>query len=160
MMVPSRSTKTAGDSASGIFAVLSETGHKFVACHSRCSKFAYDDCASMVGNFRRFNRSRSADESKGKERNGGVAGTGNIENLPCFGWNVMRRLIPLKKHHPVFAERDEEIFCLPFFEKRFTGETEIVVFRRGFVWFAPSNARGEEGFSAVWFDHSDTAPVH
>src|SRR6202035_4088586 len=156
MMVPSRSRKTAGNRASVIFAVLSEAGDKFVACHSRCSKFAYDDRASVVGNFRRFDRSRSADESKSKERNSGVASAGNIENLPCFGWDVMRRFVLLKKHHPVFAEGDEEIFCVPFFKKRFTGEPEIGVFSRSFVCLAPSNARGKEGLSAVWFDSSDT----
>ena len=159
MMVPSRSRKTAGDSASVMFAVLSETGDKFVACHGRCSKFADDDCAGVVGNFRRFNRSRSADERKSKERDGGVAGAGNIENLPRFGRDVVRRLVLLKKHHAVFAERDEEIFCVPFLKQRFTGAPKIDIFRRSFVWIAPSNASGEEGFSAIWFDSSHAAPI-
>src|SRR5260370_39758184 len=111
MMVPSRSTKTAVDSALVIFAVLSETGDKLIACHGRCSKFADHNCASVVGNFRRFNRGRSADESKGKERNGSVPGAGDIEDLPCLSRDVMRRLVRLKKHHPVLAEGDEDIFC-------------------------------------------------
>src|ERR1700752_3460846 len=104
MIVPSRSTKTAGDIASVIFAVLSETSDKFISCHGRCSKFADHNCASVVGNFRRFNRGRSADESKGKERNGCIAGAGDIEDLPCLRWNVVRRLVLLKEHHPIFAE--------------------------------------------------------
>src|SRR5690242_7259234 len=103
MMVPSRSTKTAGDSASVMSAILSKAGHEFVSCQGRCSQFTDDDGASVVGDFRRFNRSRSTDESKRKERNSGVAGAGDIENLPCLSWDVMRRLVVLKEHHPVFA---------------------------------------------------------
>src|SRR6266567_7273184 len=140
MMVPSRSTKTAGDSALVIFAVLSETGDKFVSCHGRCSKFTDYNCAPVVGDFRRFNRSRSADESKGKERNGSVAGAGDVENLPCLGWDVMRRFVLLKQHHAVFAERDEDIFCFPFLKQRFTGAPQIGIFRRSLVWFSPGNA--------------------
>src|SRR5213594_2903514 len=107
MMVPSRSKKTAGDSSLVIFAVLSETGDKFVSCHGRCSKFTDYNCAPVVGDFRRINRSRSADESKGKERYSRIAGAGDIEDLPCLRRDVMRRLVLPKKHHPVFAERDE-----------------------------------------------------
>src|SRR5437879_9579372 len=140
MMVPSRSTKTAGDSALVIFAVLSETGDKFVSCHRRCSKFTDYNCAPVVGDFRRFNRSRSADESKGKERDSRVAGAGDIENLPCLRRNVMRRLVLLKEHHPVFTKRYEDIFCFPFLKQRFTGALQIGVFDRGFVWFPPGNA--------------------
>src|SRR6266498_3830066 len=140
MMVPSRSTKTAGDSALVIFAVLSETGDKLIACHGRCSKLADHNSASVVGNFRRFNRSRSADQSKGKERNGSVAGAGDIENLPCLRRDVMRRLVLLKKHHPVFAEGDEDVFCFPFLKQRFTGAPQIGIFRRSLVWFSPTNA--------------------
>src|SRR6516225_1520309 len=125
MIVPSRSTKTAGDRASVMFAVLSETGDKFISCHGRCSKFANHDGASVVSNFRRFNRSRSADESEGKKGNSRVAGARHIENLPCLRWNVMRRFALLKEHHPVFAEGDEDIFCFPFFKKCFTGASQI-----------------------------------
>ena len=94
----------------------------------------------MVGNFRRFNRGRSADKSQGKERNRGVAGAGDIENLSCLRWNVMRRFVLLKEHHPVFAEGDEDIFGFPFLENRFTGAPEIGIFLWSFVRFAPGNA--------------------
>src|SRR6516162_5910242 len=104
MIVPSRSRKTAGDSASIMFAILAETGDKFVSCHSRCSKFADHDGAPVVGNFRRLNRSCSADESEGKERDSRVAGARHIKNLPRSRWNIMRRLVLLKKHHPMLAE--------------------------------------------------------
>src|SRR6266545_578110 len=124
MMVPSRSTKTAGDSALVIFAVLSETGDKLIACHGRCSKLADHNSASVVGDFRRFNRSRA----------------GDVENLPCLGWDVMRRFVLLEKHHAVFAERDEDIFCFPFLKQRFTGAPQIGIFRRSLVWFSPGNA--------------------
>src|SRR6266540_1162456 len=140
MMVPSRSTKTACYISSFMFAVLSETGDKFVACHGCCSKFADHNCASVIGNFRRFNRSRSADESEREQRDGSVTGTGHIENLPRLRWDVMRRLVRLKEHHAVFAEGDEDIFCFPFLKERFTGAPQISIFRRSFVWFPPGNA--------------------
>src|SRR4026207_15506 len=81
MIVPSRSTKTADDSASRIFPVLSKTGDKFIPRHSRGSKFAHDYSASVVGNLRRFNRSRAADEPEREERNRGVARPRDTQNL-------------------------------------------------------------------------------
>src|SRR5882724_12633692 len=130
MIVPSRSTKTAGNSASLIFAVLSETGDKFISRHGSRSKFANHNCASVVGDFRCLDGSRSADESKGKERNGSITGARDIENLSCLGWNVMGRFILLKKHHPVFAERDENIFCFPSFKQNCTSAHQIDIVRR------------------------------
>src|SRR6266513_5092725 len=107
MIVPSRSINTAGDSASRIFAVGSKTGDKFISRHSRSSKFADDYSAPVVGNLRRFNRTRAADEPKREKRNRGVACTGHIENLTSLGADVMRRFVLLEKHHPVFAQRDQ-----------------------------------------------------
>src|SRR6266481_1112316 len=133
MMVPSRSTKTAGDSISVMFAVFSETGDKFISGYGCRSKFAHHNCASVVGDFRRLNRSRSADESKREERNGSVAGAGDIENLPCLGWDVMRRFVPLKKHHALFAESDENVFCFPSLKKRFASAPEIDIVRRNSI---------------------------
>src|SRR4029453_6456456 len=101
MIVPSRSIKTAGDSTSPIFVVLSKTGDQFISRHSRRSKFAYDYGAPVVGNLRRFNRSRAADESKREEGNRGVACTRDIEYLTSLRTDVVRRFALLKKHHPV-----------------------------------------------------------
>src|SRR6516162_514533 len=115
MIVPSRSINTAGNSASRIFAVRSKTGDKFVSRHSCRSKFAHHYSAPVVGNLRRFNRSRAADEPKREERNRGVACTGDIENLTSLRTDVVRRVVLLKKHHPVFAQRDQNILSLPFF---------------------------------------------
>src|SRR5712664_1152569 len=143
MRVPSRSTKTAGDSISVIFPVLSETGDKFISGHRRRSKFAHNNCASVVGDFRRLNRSRPADESKREERNGSIASAGDIENLPCFRWDVMRRFVPLKKHHALFAESDLNVFCFPSLKKRFTGSLEIDIVRRNSIRVAAGNTSGE-----------------
>src|SRR6266850_1224414 len=132
MIVPSRSIKTADDSASRIFPVLSKTGDEFISCHSRRSKFAHDYGASVVGNLRRFNRSRAADKPKREERNRGVARTRDIENLTSLGADVVRRFVLPEKHHSVFAERDQDILSFPFFKKRFTGALEIGVFGRRF----------------------------
>src|SRR6266513_2988224 len=115
MIVPSRSINTAGDSASRIFAVVSKTGDKFISRHSRSAKFADDYSASVVGNLRRFNRGRATDEPKREERNRGVACTRHIENLTSFRADIVRRLALLEKHHPVFAQRDQNILSLPFF---------------------------------------------
>src|SRR5437016_14421111 len=101
MIVPSRSINTAGDSGSIMFAVFSETGDKFVSGYGRRSKFAHYNSAPVVGDFRGFDRSRSAHKAKGKERNGSITGARDIENLSCLGWNVMGRFILLKKHHQI-----------------------------------------------------------
>src|SRR6266436_1535744 len=143
MIVPSRSTKTAADSALVMFAILSETGEKFIARHGGRSEFAHHNCASVVGDFRRLNRSRSANKSKCEKSNGSIAGAGNIENLPCLGWNVMRRFVLLEKHHPVFAKRHQNIFCFPFHEKCFAYATEIDVMWRHSIWVATGNTSGE-----------------
>src|SRR5215510_11405299 len=109
MIVPSRSIKTAGDGASLIFAVRSKTAEEFISRHGRRSKFAHDHSTGVVGNLRRFYRSRAAHESKGEERNRGVACAGDIKNLPSLRADVVGRVILLKKHHPVFAERDQDV---------------------------------------------------
>src|SRR5262249_59313295 len=102
MMVPARSTKTAADSSSVMVAILSEAVDKFISRHGRCSKFANDDGASVVGDFCRFNWSCSAEKPEGKERNGSIARAGDIKNLSCLCWNIMRLFFLLKKHHAVF----------------------------------------------------------
>ena len=159
MIVPSRSIKTADDSASRIFAVLSKTGDEFISRHSRRSKFAHDYCASVVGNLRRFNRSRAADEPKREERNRGVACTRDIENLASLCADVVRRFVLLKKHHPVFAQRDQDMLSFPFLKKRFTGALKIGVLRWRFVRVTPGNSGCKKRFSAVWFDNCNAAPV-
>src|SRR5437867_11403495 len=159
MMVPSRSTKTAADSASVMPAVLLETGDNFTPRHIGCSEFTYHNCAPVVGDFRRFSRSRSANKSKCKKSNGSIARAGDIENLPCLGGNVMRRFVLLEEHHPVFAERDKNIFCFPFLEKGFACAPEIAILRRNSIRIATGNTSGEQSFRAVWLNHRDTAPV-
>src|SRR5437773_55777 len=159
MIVPSRSMKTADDSASRTFAVLSKSGDEFISRHSRRSKFAHDDSASVVGNLGRFNRSRAADQTKREERNRGIACTRDIENLASLRADVVRCFVLLKKHHPVFAQRGQDILSLPFLKKRFTGALKIGVFCGSFVGVTPRNPRCKERFSAVWFDNCNAAPV-
>src|SRR6267143_4223722 len=119
MIVPSRSIKTAADNSLATFGILSKSGHQFISCYRRCSKLAYDDCARVVGDFRRFGWSRSAGEAEGKESNGRVTCSRYIENLACFGGDVVGRFFALEKHHAVFAQSDEDIFCSPFSYQRF-----------------------------------------
>src|SRR4029077_17383961 len=114
MIVPSRSIKTAADSSLATFRILSKTGHQFISRHGRCSKLAYDYCTRVVGNFRRFGRSRSAGETEGKESDGRITRARDIENLLRFGGDVVRRFFLLEKHHAVFTEGNEDIFCFPF----------------------------------------------
>src|SRR4029077_729884 len=113
MIVPSRSIKTADDRASGIFADLSKTGDEFIPRHSRRSKFAHDYSASVVGNLRRFNRSRPADEPKREERNRSVARTRDIENLTSPRADVVRFFVLPEKHHSVSAHSDQDILTFP-----------------------------------------------
>src|SRR6476659_9862911 len=148
MIVPSRSIKTADDSASLIFPVLSKTGDEFISRHSRGSKFAHDYCASMVGNLSRFNRSRAADEPKREEGNRGVARTRDIENLTSLRADVVRCFVLAEKHHSVFAQRDQDILSFPFFKKRFTRALKIGVFGWRFLGVTPGNPRCKKRFSA------------
>src|SRR2546423_3089157 len=159
MIVPSRSIKPADDSASCIFPVLSKTGDEFISRHSRRSKFAHDYSASVVGNLRRFNRSRAAHEPKREERNRGVARTRDIENLTSLRADIVRRFVLPKKHHSVFAQRDQDILSFPFLKKGVTGVLKIGVLCWSFVGVTPRNPRCKKRFSAVWFDHSNAAPI-
>src|SRR5260370_20973113 len=159
MIVPSRSIKTADDRASGIFAVLSKTGDEFISRHSRRSKFAHDYSASMVGNLRRFNRSRTADEPKREERNRSVARTRDVENLTSRRADVVRCFVLPEKHHSVFAQRDQDVLSFPFLKKGFTRVLKIGVFCRRFLGVTPGNPRCKKRFSAVWFDNCNAAPV-
>src|SRR5512132_695977 len=160
MIVPSRSIKTADDSASRIFPVLSKTGDELISRHGRRSKFAHDYSAPVVGNLLRFNRSRAADEPKREERNRGVARTRDIENLTSLRADVMRRFVLSEKHHSMFAERDQDILSFPFFKKRFTGLLKVGVFCWRFVGVTPGNPRCKKRFSAVWFENCNAAPVN
>src|SRR5262245_62051993 len=104
MIVPSRSIKTAGDSGSLMVSVLSKTGDEFTSRHCCCPKFTHDNGASVVGNLRRFNGSRAADQPHGEKRNRGIARARDVENLTRLGGNVVGRFVLLKKHHAVFAQ--------------------------------------------------------
>src|SRR6266487_1097520 len=159
MIVPSRSIKTAGESVSVIFTIFSETGDKFITRYRRRSKFADHNGASVVGDLRRFGRGCSADQSKGKERNGCIARARYIENLPCLGGDVMRRFIRLKKHHPMFPESDQNVFCFPSLEKRFASAPEINILRRDSISITAGNTGREQGFGTVWLNYCDTMPI-
>src|SRR4029077_15924802 len=159
MIVPSRSIKTADDRASGIFADLSKTGDEFIPRHSRRSKFAHDYCASMVGNLRRFNRSRTADEPKREERNRSVARTRDVKNLTSPRADVVRGFVLAEKHDSVFAQSDQDVLSFPFLKEGFTGMLKIGVFCWRFLGVTPGNPRCKKRFSPVWFDHCNAAPV-
>src|ERR1700756_4433085 len=98
MIVPSRSIKTAADGSLATFGILSKTGHQFISCTGCCSKLAHYDGARMVGDFRRFGRSRVAGEAKGKQSDGRIARARDIENLLRFGGDVVRPFVLLEKH--------------------------------------------------------------
>src|ERR1051325_1434313 len=151
--------KTAGTSASRIFGFSSKTGDEFISRHSRSAKFAYDYSTCVIGNLRRFDRICTADERKREERYSSVACTGHIENLTSLSAAVMGRFVRLKKHHPVFAQRDQNILSLPFLKKRFAVALKIHVFGWRCIVVTPGNSRGKERFSAVWFDYCNAAPV-
>src|SRR6267143_3595283 len=107
MIVPSRSIKTAADNSLTTFGILSKTGHQFISRDGRCSKLAYDDCARVVGDFRRFGRSPSAGKAECKESDGRITCSRYIEDLSCFGGDVVGRFFLLEKHHALFAQSDE-----------------------------------------------------
>src|SRR5215216_864694 len=127
MMVPSRSRKTAADSGSFMFVVSSKIRYKLVTRDRRCTEFADHNCASVVCDFGRFNRSSSANKPEREECYGRISGTRDIENLARLRWNVMRLLVLLKKHHPVFPERNENMFGFPSPQESFGSMPEVDV---------------------------------
>src|SRR5438128_12124233 len=98
MIVPSRSTKTAADSALAMFAVLSETSDKFISGHGSRSKACDHDCAAVVGASRCLTPRRSADELTGKTRYSSMPAASDMENPACRGWNVLSRVVWLTYH--------------------------------------------------------------
>src|SRR5262245_18567116 len=159
MIVPSRSIKTAADNWLVTYRILSKTGHQFIPRHGCCSKFAHYDSARVVGDFRRFGRSGSADEAEGKESDGRITCARDIEHLSSLGWNVVWRLFLLKKHHALFAESDKYIFCLPFFEQRFAGALQVRILGRSSIRIMTGNTCGEKSFGAVRLDYCQAAPL-
>jgi hypothetical protein len=71
----------------------------------------------------------------------------------------VRRFVLPKKHHSVFAQRDQDILSFPFLKKGFTGVLKISVLCWSFVCVTPGNPRCKKRFSAVWFDNCNAAPV-
>ena len=72
----------------------------------------------------------------------------------------MPRFVLLKKHHAVFAERDENIFCFPLLKKRFAGAHEIDVVWRNSIRIASGNTSGKQSFHAVRLNYCNTTPIH
>src|ERR1051325_8783039 len=107
MRVSSRSMKTAGDVASCMFVVVSKTAKELISCHRGRSEFAHYYSTTVISNFRRFDGSCAAHQAKREQRNCRVACTGHIKNLTSFRSDVVRRCVLLKKHHAVFAQRDQ-----------------------------------------------------
>jgi hypothetical protein len=73
--------------------------------------------------------------------------------------DVMRRAVLLKKHHPVFAQRDQDILSFPFLKKRFTDVFKIGVIYRSFVCVTAGDSRRKKRFGPIWFDNCDAASV-
>src|SRR5262249_46504584 len=89
-----------------------------------------------------------------------VASARDVEDLTRSCGNVVRSVVPLKKHHAVFAERDEDVVCFPFLQERFASSFKLKIFRWSFIGITPGNARSEECFRPVWFHNTHTAPVN
>src|SRR6266480_184741 len=157
MMVPSRSRKTAGDFA--LVEVMFEAGDQFVARNSCGAQFSDDHGAGMVGNLRRFKRRRVAYQREGEHRDGGIACTGNIENIPGLRRDVMWSFPFFEKHHPVLAKGDQKILHAPFLEQRFSGVDKIDIFLRRYFGIAIWNPSGEKRFGPIWFHRRHSAPI-
>src|SRR5262245_57548553 len=117
MMVPSRSRKTAGASVSAGRSVIVKTGPQFISRYCRGAKFADYDRTAVIGNFRCLPWRSVAAQGEREECNRRIAGSRNIEHLPSFRRNVVRLFTLLKKHHPLFTERDQQELGVPFVEQ-------------------------------------------
>src|SRR5437867_12914705 len=129
MMVPSRSRNTAGDLA--LVEVMFEARDQLVARDGGGAGLTHSDGAGVIGDLCGLKRRRLAYERECEDRDRSVTRTGNIENIPSFRWNMVRPLAFFEKHHPVFAESNEEILRAPFLKKLFSGTDKIEISVRG-----------------------------
>src|SRR5947207_14275541 len=114
MSVPSRSRKMAGEVSLGGPVIL-KARRQFFARDRRRTHFADYDRARVIGDIGCFDCRRVATKRKSKQRDGSVAGAGNVEHLSRFCRDMMRLFPTLEKHHTVLAESDKEQLRLPFF---------------------------------------------
>src|ERR1044072_2668443 len=159
MIVPSRSIKTPADNSLATFGILSKTGHQFLSCHGWRSQLTYDDRARVVGDFCSFGRGRSAGETECKESDGRIARPRDVETLSRLRGDIVRCSLLLEKHHALFAQSAKDIFCFPFFKKRFASALQIQILGRSGFRIAAGNTRSEKSLSAVWLDHCQAAPL-
>src|SRR5438045_2498559 len=155
MIVPSRSTKTAGDFRSR--EVMLEAADQFVTGNSGGSEFSNNHRARVIRDLRRLERRRVTNEREREHRNCGVAGAGNIEHVARFGRNVLRMFSLLEKHHALFAECDEEILHIPLLQELFPGADKIDILLWGHLRIATWNSGGPKCFCGIWFHRSDSA---
>src|SRR5437868_4274711 len=77
----------------------------------------------------------------------------------CFGWELVGCFFLLEKHHALFAESDEDIFCFPFFQQRFASALQIRILGRNNIRIAAENTCREKSFSAVRLDDCQAPPL-
>src|SRR6202171_434578 len=158
MSVPSRSTNTAGDKSLGTRCVLGKIRSNFLAGPRGRAELADHNSAGVFGYFSRFLRGGAATKSQRKHGGGRIACAGNIEDLPRLGRNMMGGLIFLKKHHAVFAERDEKIFLIPLLEQRLARLGKIDIFFWRNIRIAQRNSGGEKRLRPIGSCDGDSRP--
>src|ERR1700746_963226 len=147
-MVPSRSMNTARDFA--LVEVMFEARNQFVAGYSCCAQFSDDHGAGVIGDLRGFERRRAANQREREHRDGGVTRARHIENISRLRRNVMRAFAFLEKHHPMFAQSDEEVLQAPFLKKFLSGMDKIDIFLWRYLQIAAWNPGGKKCFRAIW----------
>src|ERR1700704_4515743 len=160
MSVPSRSTNPAGDKSLVTRHVLAKIRIQFLACHCGRTELADHNSTGVVGYFSRFLRCGIATKSQRKHGGGSIACAGNIEDLPRLGRNMMGPLISLKKHHAVFAERDEKIFRIPLLEQHlaYLGKIDIFFWRN--VRIPQRSSGGEKRLRPIGSCDGDSRPIN
>ena len=138
--------------------ILAKAGDQFVATGGGGAEFRYDDGAAVIGDLGRFERGGAAAKREREQSDGGVARTGDIENLARLRGNVMGRLVMLEKNHALFAESDENVFRLPFLEQSLADSKKLGVPGWIVLGVAPWNSGSEEGFGSVRFYDGHAAP--
>src|SRR5438309_7635557 len=129
MSVPSRSRKTAGDCS----LVAIEAGDQFVARYGCGPELADNDCTRVVRNLCGLACGSIATQRKREECDRGVAGTGDVEDLPCLRRNV-QRVVRFEQHHALLAKCDEEELRAPFLEQDAPDFAQRLVIARRINW--------------------------
>ena len=112
----------------------------------------------MVRDLRRLRRARARTEREREQRDDRVARAAHVEDFARPRRRVVGRGVVAEQQHAVLAERDEQIFRVPFFQKHAPDFEQRGVGGRRLDRLARRQTRAGKGFRAVRLDDGHALP--